>query len=163
MAVPLVLGALRCTANQAAMRFAGQPRVDATQYVRVLAPTSHDTRLRPRNRARATIAIESFSFTLDGKGTRSARPPAPFTTARRWKRGASRMAECRPEPGPSTRRGIVSDAGRGGRWAALVAMHNQLHVELPGKLDAGDWFRGDWHRERLIGEPGSGKGQSGTG
>jgi len=44
-AVPLMLGALRRRAKQAAMRFAGPPRVDATQYVRVLAPTCHDTRL----------------------------------------------------------------------------------------------------------------------
>jgi hypothetical protein len=45
MAVPLMLGALRRRAKQAAMRFADPPRVDATQYARVLAPTNHDTRL----------------------------------------------------------------------------------------------------------------------
>ena len=48
MAVPLMLGALRRRAKQAVMRFAGPPRVDATQYVLVLAPTSHDARLRSR-------------------------------------------------------------------------------------------------------------------
>jgi len=50
MAVPLMLGALRRRAKQAAMRFAGPPRVDATQYVRVLAPTSDDKRLQWRSR-----------------------------------------------------------------------------------------------------------------
>ena len=39
------------------------------------------------------------------------------------------MAGCRPEQGPPTRRGTVNDAGRGGRWAALVAIHNHLYVE----------------------------------
>ena len=73
------------------------------------------------------------------------------------------MAGCRPKQGPHTRRGTVSDAGRGGRWAALVAIHNRLYVESLGKLAEGDWLRGDWPRERLNGEPGSGKGRSGTG
>jgi hypothetical protein len=72
-----------------------------------------------------------------------ARPPAPFTTARRWKRGERRMAGCRPEQGPPTRRGTVSDAGRGGRCAALVAIHNHLYVESLGKLAEGDWLRGE--------------------
>ena len=59
------------------------------------------------------------------------------------------MAGCRPEQGPPTRRGTVSDAGRGGRWAALVAIHNHLYVETLGKL-----AEGDWPREQLIGESG---------
>ena len=48
------------------------------------------------------------------------------------------MAGCRPEQGPPTRRGTVSDAGRGGRWAALVAFHNHLYVESLGKLAEGE-------------------------
>ena len=94
MAVPLMLGALRHRAKQAAMRFAGPPRVDATQYVGMLATTSHDTRLRPRNGARATIAVSHLKKNSTGKG-RARRPPAPCTTARRWKRGTGLQDEAR--------------------------------------------------------------------
>ena len=57
----------------------------------------------------------------------------------------------------------MSDAGREGQWAALVAIHKHLYVESLGKLAEGDWLSGDWPRERLIGEPVSGKCRSGTG
>jgi hypothetical protein len=165
MAVPLMLGAVRRHAKQAAMRFAGPPRVDATQYVRVLAPTSHDTRLRPRKGARATIAVSHLFNTRRERDAHGAPPGALHNgTALEARRAQDGGMSSRTRPAHQTRhrqrrgaRGAVGGPGR----------HSQPFVRrVTGKLAEGDWLsRGDWprERERLIGEPGSGKGRSGPG
>jgi len=120
MAVPLMLGALRRRAKQAAMRFAGPPRVDATQYVLVLAPTSHDTRLRPRNGARATIAVSHFFYTRRERDTHGAPTGALHNgTAMEARRAQDGGMSSRTRPAHQTRhcqrrgaRGAVGGPGR---------------------------------------------------
>jgi len=155
MAVPLMLGALRRRAKLAAMRFAGPPpRVDATQYEIVFAPTNHDTRLRPRNGARATIAVSHFFYTRRERDTHGAPTGALHNgTAREARRAQDGGMSSRTRPAHQTRhrqrrgaRGAVGGPGR----------HPQPFVRrVTGKTGCqGDWLRGDWPREQLIGESG---------
>ena len=58
---------------------------------------------------------------------------------------------------PSATRG---EGGVGRPWSPFTTICTSSHWE---QLAEGDWLRGDWPRERLIREPGSGKGRSGTG
>jgi hypothetical protein len=120
MAVPLMLGALRRRATQAAMRFAGPPRVDATQCVRVVAPTSHDTRLRPRNGARATNAVSHLYNTRRERDAHGAPPGALHNgTALEARRAQDGGMSSRTRPAHQTRhrqrrgaRGAVCGPGR---------------------------------------------------
>ena len=148
------LAALRNRAQQAAMRFAGPPRVDATQYTRLFVGRQSRGRLRPRNGARAATLGESFYKTRQGV-TRAARPRRPSqrhgsgSEARACWREVVPVRGCPPDEAPSATRG---EGGSGRFWAPSPST---------SRAQWENWLRETGFGRGLIGNPASGGVDSG--
>jgi len=128
---PLMQAVHRHRAQQAAMIFPGPPRVEAAHYVWCSSATKRRCTAATRNRAAC-------------RRDRTARPPAPLKMHGAGREARAGWRDVVPSgPRPADKRGTVSDAGRGGRWAPSTTICTIASV---GKLASGIW-----HRESFIG------------
>ena len=141
----LMLAVRRRRAQQAAMIFAGPPRVEAAHYVWCSSATTRRCTAATRHGAACRRAACHNAEIFDTRrGDRAAPPPAPFTMHGAGSEARAGWRDAVPSGvRPPDKRGTVSDAGRGGRWAPSTTV---LYDRFSGESGIGNRSSGNHHQ-----------------